>query len=128
MKDGVEQPTDGPALSGDEPVRGRGRFRFDRSRQAVEEGSHSRSERPFELGKRVPQVILKRCASETLHNRSAEIQRGQLPERETRVVQPLKRTGAELPALLAVVRLVIQSKTSLLQSIQEPLCHPCSSQ
>ena len=97
VKDGVEEPSDGLSLPGDEPIRRRSWLRFDRSRQAVEKGSHPWSECTLELGKRVPQVILERRTRQALHDRSAEIQSRQFTEREAGVVQPFEGTGAELP-------------------------------
>ena len=77
-----------------------------------------RRERGRELLERAAHVAFEGRAREALDQRSREVERTQLRQREASVVQPAKGLLLERPVLLAVMQLVEQRESRLLQRIE----------
>ena len=118
VQDGVEQPADRRALP---PLVARPhRFALclNHLGQAIEKLPRARPERRLELVKRAPHILHKRSRRKTFDERAAEVQRGQLGQRERGLVQAPKRSRLELPDLRALARLVVEREPRILQRVE----------
>ena len=77
-------------------------------------------ERGGQLVERAADVALKRCGCEAFDERAGEVDRRQLGERKSRVVEPAECALLERPVTLAVVDLVEQRKSCGLKRLEVP--------
>ena len=96
------------------------RLRLDHERQTIEELTHPGRQRGGQLVERAAHVALKRRRRQAFDERAREVDRGQLGERESRIVEPPERALLERPVTLAVVDLVEQRKSCGLKRLEIP--------
>ena len=87
-------------------------------RQPIEELPHARRQRRGKLVERGSHVALERRRGEAFDERPREVDRGQLRQRESGVVQTPERALLERPVLLAVVDFIEEREPGSLQRFQ----------